>query len=277
MTGTQHGLSGAGARSDRPRADRDRVLAVLREHASDETLAQMGPRYGIHAEQSLGVPMAAMKRIARDVGRDHALATELWATAIYEARIVAALVDEPERVTLEQMDGLVCRLRQLGALRHRLLLAVRPGTARLVKARALGTRRPGVRATGVVRPAVEPGPARHLGRRCPVRRGPGAGGAVRRGPATAGHEVDVDVPAGGRATQPLPAGGRPCHRCAAGPGGQWTCTARRTHRTAGHVLTVGKAVAHVVVAADGGVRDAGPGTTGSAPDDRVMSVAGLAD
>ena len=104
MTGTQHGLSGAGARSDRPRADRDRVLVVLREHASDETLAQMGPRYGIHAEQSLGVPMAAMKRIARDLGRDHELATELWATAIYEARIVAALVDEPERVTLEQMD-----------------------------------------------------------------------------------------------------------------------------------------------------------------------------
>ena len=105
MTGTQHGLSGAGARSDRPRADRDRVLVVLREHASDETLAQMGPRYGIHSEQSLGVPMAAMKRIARHVGRDHELATELWATAIYEARIVAALVDEPERVTLEQMDA----------------------------------------------------------------------------------------------------------------------------------------------------------------------------
>ena len=104
MTGTPHGLSPGGAPSDRPRADRGGVLAVLREHASDETLAQMGPRYGIHAEQSLGVPMAAMKRIARDLGRDHELATELWATAIYEARIVAALVDEPERVTLEQMD-----------------------------------------------------------------------------------------------------------------------------------------------------------------------------
>ena len=82
----------------------DSVLAVLREHASPETLAQMGPRYGIHAASALGVPMAAMKRIARDLGRDHALAAELWASAIYEARIVAALVDEPELVTLEQMD-----------------------------------------------------------------------------------------------------------------------------------------------------------------------------
>src|SRR5688572_32349726 len=72
MTGTPHGHSGAGARSDRPRADRSGVLAALREQASDETLAQMGPRYGIHTGESLGVPMAAMKRVARDLGRDHA-------------------------------------------------------------------------------------------------------------------------------------------------------------------------------------------------------------
>jgi 3-methyladenine DNA glycosylase AlkD len=48
--------------------------------------------------------MAAMKLIARDLGRDHALAAELWGTGVYEARIVAALVDEPARVTIEQMD-----------------------------------------------------------------------------------------------------------------------------------------------------------------------------
>ena len=83
----------------------DSVLAVLREHASAETLAQMGPRYGIHAASALGVPMAAMKRIARDLGHDHALAAELWLTGVYEARTVAAFVDEPALVTLEQMDA----------------------------------------------------------------------------------------------------------------------------------------------------------------------------
>ncbi len=104
MTGRPRSPSGPGAPSGGQRADAAAVLATLREHASDETLAQMGPRYGIHAAESLGVPMAAMKRIARDVGRDHALAAELWATGIYEARTVAALVDEPELVTVEQMD-----------------------------------------------------------------------------------------------------------------------------------------------------------------------------
>ena len=83
----------------------DSVLAVLRERASPETLAQMGPRYGIHAASALGVPMAAMKKVARDLGRDHALASELWSTGVYEARTVAALVDEPALVTIGQMDG----------------------------------------------------------------------------------------------------------------------------------------------------------------------------
>jgi 3-methyladenine DNA glycosylase AlkD len=88
-----------------PSADRAGVLAVLREHASVETLAQMGPRYGIRADIALGVPMGTMKQIARDLGRDHALAAELWVTGVYEARIVAALVDEPALVTVEQMDS----------------------------------------------------------------------------------------------------------------------------------------------------------------------------
>lgn len=92
-------------RSERPPADPAGVLAVLREHASVETLAQMGPRYGIRADVALGVPMGTMKQIARDLGRDHALAAELWGTGVYEARIVAALVDEPALVTVEQLDS----------------------------------------------------------------------------------------------------------------------------------------------------------------------------
>ena len=104
MTGTPRSSRRPGASGDRPRVDGEGALAMLREHASAETLAQMAPRYGIHAAKALGVPMAAMKRVARELGRDHALAGELWSSAIYEARTVAALVEEPELVTIEQMD-----------------------------------------------------------------------------------------------------------------------------------------------------------------------------
>jgi len=81
------------------------VLAMLREHASAEARALLGPRYGIHVDKALGVSMADMKRLARGFGRDHGLAAELWATGVYEARVVAGLVDDPALVTLEQMDA----------------------------------------------------------------------------------------------------------------------------------------------------------------------------
>jgi 3-methyladenine DNA glycosylase AlkD len=47
--------------------------------------------------------MAKIKQIAKGLGRDHALADALWQTGVYEARLLASLVDEPERVTPTQM------------------------------------------------------------------------------------------------------------------------------------------------------------------------------
>jgi 3-methyladenine DNA glycosylase AlkD len=64
----------------------------------------MLPRYGIRAEKAFGVPMAAVQGVARSAGKDHRLAGELWATGWYEARLAAAYVEEPERVTPAQMD-----------------------------------------------------------------------------------------------------------------------------------------------------------------------------
>jgi 3-methyladenine DNA glycosylase AlkD len=48
--------------------------------------------------------MADMQRVAKRLGRDHALAAALWDTGWYEARTVAALIDEPALVTAAQMD-----------------------------------------------------------------------------------------------------------------------------------------------------------------------------
>ena len=56
------------------------VLAALEEAASAKVRDEMGPRYGIWTEQALGVPMAVMQRIAKPLGKDHALAETLWAT-----------------------------------------------------------------------------------------------------------------------------------------------------------------------------------------------------
>lgn len=78
--------------------------AELERQSSKKTREEMGPRYGIHVKKAFGVPMAKMLAIAKQLGRDHALAAALWKTGWYEARMVACMVDEPEKVTPAQMD-----------------------------------------------------------------------------------------------------------------------------------------------------------------------------
>lgn len=85
----------------------DRVsaaLTALREAATDHDLANLA-RFGIDAPHALGVSMANLQRIAKRLGRDHALAAALWETGVYEARMLASLVDDPSLVTSEQMDA----------------------------------------------------------------------------------------------------------------------------------------------------------------------------
>jgi 3-methyladenine DNA glycosylase AlkD len=80
------------------------TLAALEAHASAKVRADMAPRYGIVTEHALGVPMAKMQAVAKQLGRDHALAAALWDTGVYEGRMVASMIDDPAQVTPEQMD-----------------------------------------------------------------------------------------------------------------------------------------------------------------------------
>ena len=62
-------------------------------------------RFGIVAKKLYGGwSIPALKKLAREIGRDHALAQELWASEIFEGRVLATLVDEPQKVTGRQMD-----------------------------------------------------------------------------------------------------------------------------------------------------------------------------
>jgi 3-methyladenine DNA glycosylase AlkD len=62
-------------------------------------------RYGIRSSDKIvGVSVADIRKFAKRVGRDHQLALALWKTRIYEARMLAAFVAEPERVTPALMN-----------------------------------------------------------------------------------------------------------------------------------------------------------------------------
>ncbi len=79
------------------------VLKKLKDKAKPDNVEGMA-RYGIVAERRLGVSVPDMRKIAKEVGKDHTLALELWKTGIPEAKIVAAMIDEPKKLTEEQME-----------------------------------------------------------------------------------------------------------------------------------------------------------------------------
>jgi 3-methyladenine DNA glycosylase AlkD len=80
------------------------VLAWLKRHGSKRNRDGMA-RYGLPSDNAFGVTMAAMKGLARRLGRNHDLAAALWDTGWYEARILTSFVDDPARVRLLLCSG----------------------------------------------------------------------------------------------------------------------------------------------------------------------------
>ena len=81
---------------------------------------------------------ATSRSSAKLLGRDHALALELWKTDVYEARMLCAYVDEPERVTPAQMDAQARDFDNWADLRHAVLRAVGAHAARVQEDQAVG-------------------------------------------------------------------------------------------------------------------------------------------
>jgi 3-methyladenine DNA glycosylase AlkD len=82
------------------------VLAELRGLADPINVVGMA-RFGIVGKNLLGVSVAKLRALAKRAGRNHALAETLWATGIFEARILAAFVAEPTKVTRRQANSWV--------------------------------------------------------------------------------------------------------------------------------------------------------------------------
>ncbi|AMB58851.1 DNA alkylation repair protein [Microterricola viridarii] len=80
------------------------LLHQLHEEGDPHVRAELGSRYGIHTDRAVGMGMARMKAIAAPLAPDHELAAALWGSGLYEARTIAAHVDDPAQVDVSQMN-----------------------------------------------------------------------------------------------------------------------------------------------------------------------------
>jgi 3-methyladenine DNA glycosylase AlkD len=84
----------------------EEVLTKLKAKARPDQLEGMA-RYGMTVERRLGVSVPELRAIAKESGKNHKMALELWKTGIADARIIASMIDEPEKLTDEQMEDWV--------------------------------------------------------------------------------------------------------------------------------------------------------------------------
>jgi 3-methyladenine DNA glycosylase AlkD len=79
------------------------VLERLRSLSDRDAIEGMA-RFGINPENTLGIPVPVIRGMAKELGRDHFLAQELWNSGVHEARILAGFIDDPKLVTEDQME-----------------------------------------------------------------------------------------------------------------------------------------------------------------------------
>jgi 3-methyladenine DNA glycosylase AlkD len=81
----------------------DYVIKRLKSLSNPQAIEGMA-RYGINPNKNLGVSIPDLRQVARETGKNHQLANDLWATGIHDSRILAGMIDETDKVSEKQME-----------------------------------------------------------------------------------------------------------------------------------------------------------------------------
>ncbi len=83
--------------------DYDEIIQELEARSNPRDVEGMA-RFGINPGKTYAVRIPELRKIAKNVGKNHQLAAELWEAGYRETRILACMIEDPKQVTSEQMD-----------------------------------------------------------------------------------------------------------------------------------------------------------------------------
>jgi len=84
----------------------DKIINKIKSLHNPKNVAGMA-RYGIDTKNAYGVPIPILRKMAKDIGKNHTLAARLWDSGIHEARLLACFVEVPSAVEEKQMENWV--------------------------------------------------------------------------------------------------------------------------------------------------------------------------
>ena len=89
------------------------VLALFEANKNDRGIENWEKLGGNAAKlKSFGIGLTQLRKLAKQIGRDRELAANLWKSDVYDAKVIALLIDDPEAMTREQAEA---QVEELGA------------------------------------------------------------------------------------------------------------------------------------------------------------------
>jgi 3-methyladenine DNA glycosylase AlkD len=81
----------------------EEVIKEMKKVSSSKTIASQ-ERFAISSVNNIGMTVPQIRTLAKKIGKNHALALQLWKTNIHEAQHIAAMIADPDEVTEKLME-----------------------------------------------------------------------------------------------------------------------------------------------------------------------------
>lgn len=81
----------------------DQIIKELKKNANPKNVEGM-KRFGIQGKNMLGISVTFLRKFTKKITKNHKLAVGLWNTGIHEAKMLASMIDELDKVTESQMN-----------------------------------------------------------------------------------------------------------------------------------------------------------------------------
>lgn len=79
------------------------IIKKLKSLSNPKNVEGMA-RFGIATDKTLGISMPILRQLGKEIGKNHQLAIELWDSGYHEARILASIVAEIDKLDEKTMD-----------------------------------------------------------------------------------------------------------------------------------------------------------------------------
>ena len=83
--------------------DLNDIIKFFEDNIDEKNLETMA-RLKVGSDKKYGIKMPVLRKLAKEIGKDHELALELWNHGYHESRLLATLIEDSSKVSEEQLD-----------------------------------------------------------------------------------------------------------------------------------------------------------------------------